>query len=280
MVRGRRAGDTRGVAALWLAVACCGLLVAPAAAAAAAAGRERDRFDTVVIDPGHGGEDQGARGYGGILEKDLVLDVAKRLAARLRDHGLHVVMTRNDDRTVPLETRTSIANDAHGDLFISIHANAYRARSARGIETYFASLEASDADASRLAALENRAFGAQPPASREDPLVALLGDMIATEHLVESQDFARTAQGLLAADGETSRGVKQAPFVVLMGVQMPAALVEIGFISNPREAKALGGSSRRDAVADALARAVLEFGRRYDAKRGTAGPLTPAPGDG
>jgi N-acetylmuramoyl-L-alanine amidase len=256
------------------------LLAAPAGAAAPAPD-QRDRFDTVVIDAGHGGDDQGARGHGGILEKDLVLDVAKRLAQRLRGHGLRVVMTRSDNRTVPLETRTSIANDARGDLFISIHANSHRAVTARGIETYFASLEASDAEASRLAALENEAFGAQPPAAREDPLVALLGDMIATEHLVESQHFAGVAQGQLAADGGASRGVKQAPFVVLMGVQMPASLVEIGFISNPGEAKALRGTSRRDALADALSRAVLDFGRRYDAKRGTAGPLTPpAPGDG
>lgn len=263
-----------------LIVASLLLAVRPAASAPVAPD-ERDRFDSVVIDPGHGGEDQGARGHGGILEKDLVLDVAKRLAARLRSHSLRVVMTRDDDSTVPLETRTSIANDARGDLFISIHANAYRARTAQGIETYFASLEASDAEAGRLAALENEAFGSQPPAARDDPLVALLGDMIATEHLVESQHFARAAQGQMAADGGTSRGVKQAPFVVLMGVQMPASLVEIGFISNPGEAKALRGASRRDALADALARAVLEFGRRYDAKRGTAGPLTsPAPGDG
>jgi N-acetylmuramoyl-L-alanine amidase len=248
------------------------LHVAAGPASARPDASERDRFDTVVLDAGHGGEDQGARGLHGVLEKDLVLDVTRRLAARLRAQGLHVVMTRVDDRTVPLETRTSLANDARGDLFMSIHANSHRTAKPRGIETYFASLEASDEDARKLADLENQAFGEAPPASRGDPLVALLGDLIATEHLVESQHFAGLAQTELVGESGSSRGVKQAPFVVLMGVQMPASLVEIGFISNPEEARALRKESRRDALADSLARAVTAYGHRYDAKRGLEKP--------
>ncbi len=247
-------------------------LVAAVPDAVRAEPAERDRFDTVVLDPGHGGEDEGARGLGGVLEKDLVLDVTRRLAARLRARKLNVVMTRIDDRTVPLEARTSLANDARGDLFVSIHANAHRSKQPRGIETFFASLEATDEEARKLADLENSAFGEAPPAARGDPLVALLGDLIATEHLVESQHFARLAQTELAGTAGTSRGVKQAPFVVLMGVQMPASLVEIGFISNPQDARSLGKDSRRNALADALARAVIEYGRRYDAKRGIETP--------
>jgi len=255
-------------------VAAALLAAAMVAATAAADGDDRDRFDTVVLDAGHGGEDEGARGLRGIVEKDLVLDITQRVARRLQKRGLRVVLTRDDDVTVSLETRTSIANDARADLFVSVHANSHRTREPRGIETYFASLEASDAEARRVAERENQAFGSAPPASRGDPLVALLGDLIATEHLVESQHFARLAQEQMAGSGGVSRGVRQAPFVVLMGVQMPASLVEIGFISNPADAKSLRERERRDALAEALARAVLEYGRRYDAKRGLAKPRT------
>jgi len=230
-----------------------------------------DRFDTVVIDAGHGGENAGARGAGGLLEKDLVLDVTLRLAKRIESRGIDVVLTRRDDRFVSLEERTSIANDARGDLFISIHANASRNRNARGIETFFVSAEASDEAAQRIANLENQAFGASEGMAKiaEDPLLGILGDLIATEHLVESQEIAGLIQGELARD--RSRGVKQAPFVVLMGVQMPAALVEIGFLTNPEEERELRTSRERDRLADAVAGAVVEFAERYDARRGVVG---------
>jgi N-acetylmuramoyl-L-alanine amidase len=263
----------------WLALPLALALAAPAGAAE----ETRDRFDTVVVDPGHGGDDQGARGPHGLLEKNVVLDVAGRVAARLRQAGLRVVLTRDSDRFVGLEQRTSIANDARADLFVSIHANASEARAARGIETYFVSLEASDDAARRLAEQENQSFspaGKAAPADG-DPLFAILGDMIATEHLVESQEFARLAlDQLLARDGAVSRGIKQAPFVVLMGVQMPAALVEIGFITNAREEQSLGQAAERERIAADLARAVLEFGRRFDAKRGAAGARGLAAGSG
>ncbi|MBW2270007.1 MAG: N-acetylmuramoyl-L-alanine amidase [Deltaproteobacteria bacterium] len=230
-----------------------------------------DPFDVVVIDAGHGGDDQGARGPTGALEKDVVLEVARELAAQLRAHGLRVVMTRSDDSFVPLERRTYIANDAKGDLFVSVHANAAANASIRGSETFFLSLDASD-DASRLLAeRENIAFGAaaaQGPQAN-DPLVAILGDLIATEHLTESQEFAGLAQGRLAQLApDVSRGVKQAPFVVLTGVRMPASLLEIGFITNPSDERSMRSRQGRDAVVAALADAVAEFGRRYDARRG------------
>lgn len=230
-----------------------------------------DRFDMVVIDPGHGGENHGARGAGGLLEKDLVLDVGLRLAKRLEARGVGVVLTRSDDRFVSLEERTSIANDARGDLFISIHANASRARSARGIETFFVSMEASDEAAQQIANFENQAFAGSEVAAKisEDPLLGILGDLIATEHLVESQEFARLVEGRLAST--RSRGVKQAPFVVLMGVQMPAALVEIGFLTNPADERSLRSSAERDRLVDGMAGAVVEFAERYDARRGAAG---------
>jgi N-acetylmuramoyl-L-alanine amidase len=250
------------------------VVLALAAGLVGAADPAADRFDTVVIDAGHGGEDRGARGAGGLLEKELVLDVARRFGAALRARGLRVVATREDDRFVSLEERTSVANDARGDLFVSIHANAARSSAPRGAETFFAALEASDAAAGEVAARENEAFAAPGPDGRpgSDPFLALLGDLIATEHLAESSDFARLAQGRLAGgDDVASRGVKQAPFVVLLGVQMPSALVEIGFVTNPEDERRLASAERRERIAAALAEAVLEFGRRYDARRGVEG---------
>jgi N-acetylmuramoyl-L-alanine amidase len=276
---GQNTAGRTAAAALTLAVLACvgagvsGNASAPLAVAAAPESRARDRFDTVVLDAGHGGDDRGARGARGLLEKDLVLDVSKRLAERLRERGLRVVLTRKDDRFVGLEERTSIANDARGDLFVSIHANAASVRRARGTETFFASLDASDESARELAELENMSFRKDGGRSlTDDPLVAILGDLIATEHLRESQEFARFAQERLAKlELARSRGVKQAPFVVLLGVQMPAALVEVGFLTNDEEEAALGKEAHRDRIADALALAVGKFGTRYDARRGVSG---------
>ncbi len=228
------------------------------------------RFSRVIIDAGHGGKDEGATAANGVLEKELVLDVASRLRRLLEVHQLKVILTRDTDHFVPLEVRTSRANDARGDLFVSIHANAASRRSARGIETFFVSLEASDAASSRLADRENEALGSRGAASlQRDPFLALLGDMISTDHMAESSVFAKLAQAELASvDQISSRGVKQAPFVVLMGVQMPAALIEIGFLSNDRDAESLGTSAHRQRIADALGTAVIAFGKRYDARRG------------
>lgn len=256
----------------WIALAIVFGMAASSGIAEAPASDDRspERFDTVVLDAGHGGEDEGAMGVSGLVEKELVLDVGRRLAARLRERDLRVVMTRDDDRFVPLEERFAIANDARGDLFISIHANATKDAGVSGVETFFLSVDASDDEAHRVALLENQAFaasGAIPEMG--DSLNAILGDLIASDYLKESNEFARLAQRHLAGDeANHSRGVKQAPFVVLQGVQMPSSLVEIGFITNPGEAKRLRIS--RDRIAAALAGAVLEFGRRFDARRGVA----------
>lgn len=256
--------------------AALGLAACAVAAGGPAGADDRgvERFETVVIDAGHGGEDEGAKGPRGVLEKDVVLEVARELARTLREGGLRVVMTREADVFVPLEQRTSVANDARGDLFLSIHANAAHDARIRGIETFFHSLEASD-DAARLVAeRENLAFGASALKTLEqDPVAVILSDMMEKERLSESQEFARMAQGRMARiDPQASRGVKQAPFVVLVGVRMPASLVEIGFITNDAEERALRGNARRRKVTAALAAAVLEFGRRYDAQRGVVSP--------
>jgi N-acetylmuramoyl-L-alanine amidase len=241
-------------------------------AVAAASAEESLRFRTVVLDPGHGGDDHGAEGAADLLEKDVVLDVAERLATHLRAAGLEVVKTRGDDRFVPLEERTRIANGADADLFISIHANAAPMRGARGIETFFASPEATDAAALELASQENEAFGEEAvAAAQDDALLAILGDLLATEHLSDSQEFARMAQHRIATkEAARSRGVKQAPFVVLMGVRMPAVLVEIGFLTNPHDQRALRRVDERERLARELAAAVASFRQRQDARVGVA----------
>jgi N-acetylmuramoyl-L-alanine amidase len=257
--------------AFWLGVAAlAAALPALIWAPGAWAGEAVERFDVVAVDAGHGGDDLGAVAAGGMLEKSLVLELARGLAARLRREGLRVVLTREDDRFVPLETRTHLANDARADLFLSIHANAAPEPAVRGSETYFLSLDASDESARRVAARENQAFpeAGKGAGAAGDPLVALLGDLISTEHLAESQEFARLAQRELASLAPAhSRGVKQAPFVVLMTVQMPASLVEVGFLTNREDARQLGQAKAREGIVAGLARAVLEFGQRFDARR-------------
>jgi len=259
-----------------MAVALALLLPVAEASAEAGAAPAGERFDTVVIDAGHGGDDSGARGAGGTVEKQLVLSIALDLARRLSASGLRVVLTRRSDVFVPLEERTARANDARGDLFLSIHANASRDRTVHGTETYFLALDASDASAAQVASRENSAFGeaASGISAIDDPFIALIGDLIATEHLKESNDLARIVQAEMGATRLKSRGVKQALFVVLTGVQMPAALVEIGFVTSRDDERALTGSGRAEVVS-ALERAVVAFGRRYDARRGALPPASP-----
>ena len=268
-------GETRGAnRSLWLAAAA--VLLAAASAGAVSA---RERFDTVVIDAGHGGSDTGAKGASGTWEKDVALAVARNLAARLRARELQVVMTRDADVRVPLEQRTAIANDARGDLFVSIHANASTDADIHGSETYFLALEASDSGAAGVAQRENSAFAAETDAkigALSDPFIALLGDMISTEHLDDSSAFAQRVQHELARMPVKSRGVKQALFVVLSGVQMPAALVEIGFVTHRGDEGVMNGTDGRKAIVDALEKAVIAFGERYDARRGQDPTAAPA----
>lgn len=268
------ASDSKRISSAVVAALCAAVAVTALASRADEPARAADRFDRVVLDAGHGGDDHGAEGPAGLLEKELVLDVTRRLKARIESDGVRVVLTRDDDVYVPLDERTAIANRAGADLFVSIHANAASARSARGVEIFFVALEASDDAARQLAERENAAFREASPASPDDPLASILGDLAAADQLRESDEFARLANKEVAALAASvpSRGVKQAPFVVLMGVSMPAALVEIGFITNPAEERDLASPRYRDRVADALARAVFEFADRYDARRGVPRP--------
>ena len=231
----------------------------------------------IVVDPGHGGADFGAKGAGGVLEKDLTLAVARRLAAELRARKLPVLLTRDSDVFIPLSERTAIANRAEARFFVSIHGNSAPEAEIAGSETYFLSVEASDDEAMRVALVENDVYGqAGTAADSRDVVGQVLGDLIRTEHLRESSDLAATIQRSLAKlpDG-TSRGVKQAPFVVLTGTNMPAALVEIGFVTNAAEAKRLGQKAAQVRLAEALAerssrrwgRIAVEVSRKGDPER-------------
>lgn len=214
----------------------------------------------VVIDPGHGGNDAGTTGRDGLHEKDVALDVAKRLGALIQDRlGSEVIYTRTDDTFVPLGRRTAIANEANADLFLSIHVNSSPARSAAGVETYYLSFTTSQA-ALETAARENA--GAE---QNIHDLQDLLRQIALKDKVDESREFAsriQTSLGSVAARANRSskdRGIKKAPFVVLIGATMPAVLVEIGFITNSQDAVLMRRGDHRQRLAEALYRGLSSY---------------------
>ncbi|MBP7147608.1 MAG: N-acetylmuramoyl-L-alanine amidase [Acidobacteria bacterium] len=214
----------------------------------------------VVIDPGHGGAEDGAIGPSGLKEKDLVLDIARRLSAALAADGVDVTLTRDGDEDVALDTRASIANERRAELFISLHVNASRHNGARGAETFFLAPEATDDAARTTAALENDAAGAGVPAAAGADLPLILWDLAQVEYLHESARLARAIQDRLnSALGITDRGVRQAPFRVLVGATCPAVLVELGFLTNPEEEAKLADGEYRRKLVEALLGAVRDF---------------------
>ncbi len=226
---------------------------------------DRSGQTVIVIDPGHGGSEKGAVGPTGLAEKEVTLDLAKRLRDVLeREPGVTVVLTRSDDRLVELDERTAIANHNQADLFVSLHLNAAPRRSAKGTETYYLSMEATDDEARTSAALENRSPGGA--SEDEDPALELiLWDLAQNSHLGQSSQLAESVQDHLnRLTGTRNRGVKQAPFRVLMGATMPAILVEVGFISNPDEEARFRTVAYREKVVEAVAGAVNEFRANLD----------------
>ena len=245
---------------------------APSAAAPAPAPRTEV---TIVIDPGHGGVETGAIGPGGLQEKEVTLQIARQLAAALaRTLACRVVATRDSDTAISLDDRTAIANHERADLFLSIHANSSRAPGAKGSETYYLSLAASDKLAQEVASRENQVGPTPTPGSSGGPdLAFILWDLAQSAHLKESSELAEAIQEELnALSGTQNRGIKQAPFRVLVGATMPAVLVETAFISNSEEERALAKPSFQQSIADAVARAV----GRFFARRKAAVPTTPA----
>ena len=214
------------------------------------------KLSRVVIDAGHGGYDTGSIGPAGYPEKELVLDVAERLRGLVHmELGAEVVMTRSDDSFVSLESRTAIANQQEADLFISIHANSSQMRAARGVETYFLNFTSSR-EALETASREN---AASERSIHE--LQDLVKRIILRDKLDESRELARHIQHSMAArkGAGADRGVKQAPFVVLIGANMPSILAEICFISNPQEEKVVKTAANRQAIAEALFEGVRSY---------------------
>lgn len=234
----------------------------------------RNPVDVIVIDPGHGGEDAGARGPGGILEKDVTLAIARKLRDRLLlEACLSVHMTRDSDVFLPLSDRPKKARELHADIFVSIHANGFKQMSAQGFETFFASLTATDKAAMDLATRENQAGDTtgRAPDSVMNDLEMILGDMAQTESLSESQALSEKIQEELSRVMKSdNRGVKQAPFRVLMDSAMPAVLVEVGFLTSPAEARLITDPEMQKLIVEALARAVIEYRNQTNARLGLA----------
>ena len=218
------------------------------------------KVNRIVIDAGHGGHDDGTMGPNGVLEKDVVLDVALRLAKLVETKmGAEVVLTRSDDTFIPLPQRTAIANEHKADLFLSIHANSSPASSVAGTETFFLNLSSSPG-AMDVAAREN---------AGSDKNVGELKDLIQSitlnDKIAESETFAQQIQNAIftqAAKGNAvakNRGVKRAPFVVLIGASMPSVLAEIGFLSNPKDEANLAKPEYRQKIAESLLKGLMQY---------------------
>jgi len=216
-----------------------------------AAGKDEDAA-TIVIDPGHGGRDPGAVGYSGVKEKDLNLAVSKQLVKALRARGYRVLMTRNDDTFVPLYSRANFANRVKADIFVSIHCNASLRKKASGFEIYFLSEKASDPGAKATARLENAVVALEgKPSKRNRRVQELLYSMAKNAFINESSALCGHIRKVVRKGIKMVRyDVKQAGFFVLKGTQMPAVLVELGFISNKHEERQLSrGTFQRKMVA-------------------------------
>lgn len=240
-------------------------MLAPLAAAlvALAAGAEPPLL--VVLDPGHGGIQEGALSPDGVRESDLALEITRRIAARVKALGVKVILTRTGDIHVPMTNRAAIANATRADLFISIHLNSMPTVEARkvtsGVETYFLSADATDNYANTVAARENAdRLAGEPGPDPADPVSGILSSLEDAASLEGSSRLAYAVhERMIRALGAEDRGVKQAPFYVLAGARMPAILVEVGFISNPGEAGRLRTKEYQERIAGAVADGVAAW---------------------
>ena len=218
-------------------------------------------FNTIIIDPGHGGKDPGSIGYKGTKEKDITLDVAKRLAKKIQKNlKVKTILTRDEDVWMRLQDRTRLANDKNGRLFISIHANSVEDRRANGFETYMIGTN-NNAAAVKIAARENAVLDLEGTNSAkltdEDLITATMAQ---SGFAKQSEQFAALVQEEMNKRVKSkNRGVKQAGFYVLMGASMPNVLIELGFISNPNEEKKLNSSSYKDMLATSIYYAIVKY---------------------
>ncbi|HEX4381446.1 MAG TPA: N-acetylmuramoyl-L-alanine amidase [Myxococcales bacterium] len=228
----------------------------------------------VVLDAGHGGKfpHDGAHGAHGLLEKNIVLAVAQKTKEMLEAQGATVLLTREGDDDISFAERVRIANDAGADLFLSIHCNSMETRAdrqvTRGVETYFLSPDPTDAEAKMLAELENGGPETVPVPKANDAVSGILADLALGQARNDSAALAEIVQHyVIRGTWAQSRGVRQAPFLVLSGTKMPSALVEIGFISHPAESKLLAKPAYQERVATALTNAVREFADKVLSRR-------------
>jgi N-acetylmuramoyl-L-alanine amidase len=237
---------------------------------------------TIVLDAGHGGHDSGAVGPGGLMEKELVLEVTKRVARMLTDRlGVKVLLSRDGDHFVTLRDRTSFANRERADLFVSIHANAHRVVASEGVEVYFLSSEATDNAARQVAAAENSVVQFVKAANggaagRSEIVKTILWELAQSEFQSESSRLAETVLDSMTESLRIpNRGVKQAGFYVLGGAAMPAILIEIGFVTNPREEKRLKDPRYRDEIARAIVSGLADYKRAWDLRARPSAVRTP-----
>jgi N-acetylmuramoyl-L-alanine amidase len=219
----------------------------------------------IIIDPGHGGDDPGAIGITGLMEKYVCLDIAKRLKNLLTSEGAEVILTRNYDKTLTLAGRSEVANSCDADLFISIHANANRVRRLNGFEVYYLTSDIDDGKRALLTAAEN----AEPHlkgvlfGSNNIDLKATVWDLIYTQNRAESMELARSICRAVGNNLEIKvLGIKEAPFFVLKTTHMPAVLVEVGFLSNLYEERGLRNDFYRQQIAEAISQGVRSYSRR------------------
>jgi N-acetylmuramoyl-L-alanine amidase len=236
----------------------------------------------VVLDPGHGGRwpHDGAHGGRGLHEKVIALQVARKTKESLESQGATVILTRDADEDIPLADRVRIANEAGADVFLSIHCNSMETlgdrKVTRGVETYFLSPDPTDAEAKMLAQLENGGPEAVPLPRSNDAVTGILNDLALGQARNDSAALAQIVQQhIVRGTRATSRGVRQAPFLVLSGTRMPSVLVEIGFISHPREGRMLGRDRYQRRVAQALADGVRDFADKVLSRRLVAQVKTP-----
>jgi N-acetylmuramoyl-L-alanine amidase len=225
---------------------------------------------TVVVDAGHGGQEDGAHGPGGILEKNVTIGVARRLKAALEARlGIRVILTRESDTTVGLDERAAVANNNKADLFVSLHANASVRPSASGAEVFYLSLEEYGDQALRVAKGETEALPVVGGGTRD--IEVILWEMAQVRYIEQSAVFAQTVEAALRERVPMSpRAIQQAPFRVLVGANMPAVLVEMGFISNPEQEKQLASESFQSSIVQALVDSIVRYRDRAAAARGGA----------
>lgn len=220
----------------------------------------------VVIDPGHGGKDPGAIGRSGLREKDVTLDIAKRLKSILKTQGVNVTLTREYDEFISLGQRAAVANREDADFLISIHANASRSRWISGVEVFYLS-EAIDESQRSLSAAENYNLNLRENYSGKNT-AAILWDLIYKENRRSSIDLAELICYFLSRDlAQRNRGNKPAQFYVLKGTNIPAVLIEVGFISNRKEEEKLRERSYREKIAQAIAAGLTQYNQRFARRR-------------